>query len=139
MSPSADTTSPLPRSLEISMPQCAHSTRSSGKGWGDGIRAAHAIVVAVASSATAIERRILMIVPPHVAFEHSLVPTELEGPGGVGLDAAVAQEHNSRRQVTDVGRHMRREQERAAIARELARAPEQQPRRLWIQARRRLV
>src|SRR5262249_61088045 len=118
--PSGSSTSPLPCSLEISMPQRAHSTRSSGSGTGADTRAAHPIATALARISR-IPHRIVMVVSPHVTFEQALITPQLEGSGRVGLDAAVPQQHDSCRQMTDVGRHMRREEERPPAACELPR------------------
>ena len=80
-----------------------------------------------------------MIVPPHVALQHPLVPAELELPGRLGFDPAIAEEHDPRRQVPHVGRNVRREQQRVAVSLQLPGALEQDARRHRIEIGRRLV
>jgi len=56
-----------------------------------------------------------MIVSPHLALEHPLVASQLEGAGGVRLDPAVPQQHDSGGQVPHVGRDVRRKQQGASV------------------------
>jgi hypothetical protein len=91
------------------MRQRAHSTRSSGTGSGDRARVAQPIVGSHAITSAMAVYRILMIVPPHVTFEHSFVAAELELARGFRFEAAVAEQHDARRQMSHVGRDVRRE------------------------------
>jgi hypothetical protein len=80
-----------------------------------------------------------MIVSPHLALEHPLVASQLEGAGGVRLDPAVPQQHDSGGQVPHVGRDVRRKQQGASVFSEPLRTREQQPGCRWIEVRRRFV
>src|SRR5436853_5400358 len=102
--------SPPPVSVETSMRQCAHSTRSIGTGSGDRAWSAQPTIVDDAIISAIIGWQVFMIISPHVAFEHPFVAAQLERPRRIRFDPAVAEQHRPGREVANVGRNVCGEQ-----------------------------